>query len=99
MGQTLGCCGKSEIDSNDIKTNNDFTNQYSRLKHSDKVIMIVRIQAGIRGFLARKRVRKLRESRGYRSGGTMPNYQLSPDGQINYDNPDVIVPIICLTVI
>ena len=42
MGQTMACCGKSEIDSNDIKTN-DFKDHYSHLKHSDKVALVVRI--------------------------------------------------------
>ncbi len=55
MGQTMACCGKSEIDSNDVKTN-DFNNAYSNLKHSDKVALIIKIQAAFRGYRARKRV-------------------------------------------
>jgi len=63
MGQTMACCGKSDIDSNDIKTN-DFTNQYTNLKHSDKEALIVKIQAAYRGHRARKRVSKMRSTRG-----------------------------------
>jgi hypothetical protein len=87
MGQAMACCGKSEIDSNDVKTN-DFTNAYKQLKHSDKIKVIVRIQAFVRGCLARKRVQKLREYRGVHPG--MGNYQMSPDGVQNFENPDVI---------
>ena len=51
----MACCGKSEIDSNDIKTN-DFTKHLQKLHGSDKISLIIRIQANFRGFLARKRV-------------------------------------------
>jgi hypothetical protein len=83
----MACCGKSEIDSNDIKTN-DFTKYYQKLKHSDKVALIVKIQAFFRGYRARQRISKIRDQRGYHHG--MPNVQMSPDGVQNYDNPDVI---------
>lgn len=55
----MACCGKSEIDSNDIKTN-DFHNHYNYLKQSDKVRLIVRIQAAYRGYRARKRIARMR---------------------------------------
>lgn len=85
----MACCGKSEIDSNDVKTN-DFTKYYQKLKHTDKVALIVRIQAFFRGYKARKRIAKLRNARGDGFNHGMPNVQLSPDGVQNYDNPDVL---------
>lgn len=63
----MACCGKSEIDSNDIKTN-DFSNHYSNLKHSDKVAMIVRIQAAFRGYRARMGINKIFSQREGRPG-------------------------------
>ena len=51
----MACCGKSEIDSNDIKTN-DFAKDYQRLKHADKVALIIKIQAFFRGFRDRRRI-------------------------------------------
>ncbi len=86
----MACCGKSEIDTTDIKTN-DFTKHYAKLKHSDKVSLIIRIQAFFRGYRARKRIQRFRDQQteaGYHKG--MPNVQISPDGVQNYDNPDVI---------
>jgi len=56
-------------------------------------MLIVRIQAAFRGFMARKRVRRIRESQGYK-GNIMSNFQMSPNGQYNYDNPDVLVSLV-----
>jgi hypothetical protein len=58
MGQAMACCSNQNVDSNDIKTN-DFNTKWQNMKHSEKVALIVRIQAAFRGFRARKRVRKL----------------------------------------
>jgi hypothetical protein len=63
----MACCGKSEIDSNDVKTN-DFTKHYQKLKHSDKVALIVKIQAFFRGYKVRKHIHRLREQRGFHPG-------------------------------
>jgi hypothetical protein len=54
----MACCSKQDIDSNDIKTN-DFHSKWQNMKHIDKVVLIVRIQAAFRGFRARKRVSRL----------------------------------------
>jgi hypothetical protein len=54
----MACCSKQDIDSNDIKTN-DFDSKWQNMKHSDKVALIVRIQAAFRGFRARMRVSRL----------------------------------------
>jgi hypothetical protein len=78
------------VDNNDIKTN-DFNNALSRLKQSDKIFLIVKIQSAFRGYMARKRVRRLRDSNGYAGRGGMFNNHSSPDGVQNYDNPDVLV--------
>lgn len=88
----MACCGKSEIDSNDIKTN-DFTKHLQKLHGSDKISLIIRIQANFRGFLARKRVQRMRETMGYNNPGMAGRFHMSPDGQANYENPDVIVRI------
>jgi len=52
----MACCGKSEIDSNDVKTNNDFTRHYSKLKHSEKIALVIKIQAFFRGYRTRKMI-------------------------------------------
>ena len=51
----MTCCGNSNVDNNDIKTN-DFNSKYANLKQADKVRLIIRIQAAFRGFLTRKRI-------------------------------------------
>ena len=42
MGQTMECCSNSNVDHNDVKTN-DFQNLYSKLKTADKIRLIVKI--------------------------------------------------------
>ena len=77
MGQNLTCCSNSNVDTtNDFKTN-DFKNQYKITK--DKMHLIIRIQAAFRGFLARKRVQRIREQTGY-TGGGMFNKMMNNDG-------------------
>lgn len=88
MGQAMACCSKQDIDSNDIKTN-DFNTKWQNMKHSDKVALIIRIQAAFRGFKARMRVKRLLDAQGFHPG--MGHYQGSPDGATNYENPDVMV--------
>ena len=96
MGQTLACCSTSEVDNNDVKTNffaytDSQSPHFAALKLSDRIALVIRLQAAVRGFLARKRVRLMKDSYG-RVGGMMANFPVGPDGQIqlNYDNPDVI---------
>lgn len=60
MGQTFACCSNNNVDNNDIKTN-DFHNSLNKLKSSDKLALIVKIQALFRGVLARKRVQRVRD--------------------------------------
>lgn len=86
----MACCSKQDIDSNDIKTS-DFNSKWQDMKHADKMALIVRIQSVFRGFLARKRVKRILDAQGFHPG--MGHYQPSPDGVINYDNPDVLVAI------
>jgi len=53
MGNSMACCGKSESDPNNINTAG-----FSRdINSSDKIALIIKIQAGMRGFLARRRVK------------------------------------------
>lgn len=77
MGQNLTCCSNSNVDTtNDFKTN-DFKNQFKYTK--DAMFHIIRIQASFRGFLARKRVQRIREQTGY-TGGGMFNKMMNNDG-------------------
>ena len=52
MGNSLACCGKNEADPNNFKVD-----EFNNLKGSDKIRMIIKIQAFFRGVLARKRVK------------------------------------------
>ena len=65
MGQSFACCSNNNVDNNDIKTN-DFQNAFNRLKSSDKINLIIKLQAAFRGHLARKRVQRIRDQSGYR---------------------------------
>ena len=65
----MTCCGNSNVDNNDIKTNNDFNSKYAGLKQSDKVHMIVKIQAVFRGYMTRKRIQEIRGTRGFSGMG------------------------------
>lgn len=102
MGQAIACCGKSDVDPNDVKTNFltgngafDALNQspkFAALTPSQRLALVIKIQSVFRGYLGRKRVSQVREHF-YRAGGMMA-YGM-PDGgmQVNYDNPDVIVSV------
>lgn len=63
MGTTMGCCGKNDSDPNNITT--DLF--HKDMAGHDKLGIIIKIQAVIRGALARKRVRKLKASEGTKS--------------------------------
>ena len=62
----MACCGNSEVDKNDISTQGQ-AQAFGRdaLRHPNALWRIVHIQAVIRGFLARKRVRQIKMSSGY----------------------------------
>ncbi len=51
----MACCGKSEVDSNDVKTS-DFRDQYNNIGAQEKVEKVVKVQAWWRGNMARKQV-------------------------------------------
>ena len=96
MGQTLACCGKSEVDSNDVKTGNFYQEQsllqapkFAALNNQEKVAIVTKIQAAIRGYIDRKRIYQFKVQNGFRSGqegvgaagGMMiVNYPVGPDG-------------------
>ena len=42
MGQTFACCSNNNVDNNDVKTN-DFSNTFNKLKHPDKIRLIIRL--------------------------------------------------------
>ena len=56
----MACCGKSEADPNNLITSSFDTKGFSGIKIST----IVLIQAHMRGFMARKRVRRIRNTNG-----------------------------------
>ena len=103
MGQAIACCGNSDIDKNDIKTNifdnssqNSLPPRFAALKPSERLALIIKIQAVFRGFKARREVTQIRRAYHYmhseNGGGMMINPPMLPDGTVvaNYDNPDVI---------
>lgn len=82
----MACCGKNESDPNNVNTDM-FTRDY---QGNNNIKLIVKIQAGIRGFLARRRVAKLRSSVGTKSMMHHSNFQ----GPVNYENPEVYVRLV-----
>ncbi len=62
MGNAMACCGKSEPDPNDFKTLGHVDTKGSALK----IAQIVKIQAHIRGYLDRKKVKKINSGGGAR---------------------------------
>lgn len=84
MGNGMACCGKQDDDPNNLNTAT-----LGKDKHSlNKLRMIVKIQAAIRGYLTRKRVRGLKE--GQFGGKAMMNH-FNFSGPTNFENPDVQV--------
>ena len=65
MGSAMACCGKSEADANNLNTNSGIVT-VGKGAHL-KIETIVKMQAAMRGFLARKRVHQLRQSNGGRT--------------------------------
>jgi hypothetical protein len=90
MGNAMACCGKSEPDPNDFKT----------LHHNDtkgsgvKISQIIKIQALMRGYLDRKKVKKITNNNGGVGGRQLMMHQNNYTGQANFDNPDVLVSIL-----
>lgn len=66
-----------------METNKINLNAYSK----DKIKRIVRIQAAFRGFMARKRVKEIKEMSGTKS--MMNHFNFT--GPANYENPEVQV--------
>jgi len=81
----MACCGKTDSDPNNVNTSG-FTNQGDRKGAHFNIQSVVKMQSLIRGFLARRRVQRLRES----SGRRMMHYG-NYNGQANYENQDVQV--------
>jgi hypothetical protein len=69
MGSTLACCGKNEADPNNLTT----TGWDSKGGANIKLAIVVKIQAHMRGFLARKRVKRIR-NQGGSAGKSMMYY-------------------------
>ncbi len=81
----MACCGKSEPDPNDFKTLNHNDTKGSGLKISQ----IIKIQALMRGYLDRKKVKKINNNN--LGGRQLMMHQNNYTGQANFDNPDVLV--------
>lgn len=56
MGNTFACCGKSDVDPNNLDTS-----RFQNYQGPSKLRAIIKVQAVFRGFLARKRVKALKE--------------------------------------
>jgi hypothetical protein len=80
MGSAIGCCGKQEDDPNNVTTNHNLNKDFHS---SDKLRRIVAIQSVFRGFLARKRVKAIKESG---SGMKSMMHHFNFNGPANYDN-------------
>jgi IQ calmodulin-binding motif len=83
----LACCGKSEVDTNDVTTLGHY-HINDVLRYPDNIRRIVLIQAAFRGYLARKRANQKRMTGGR---NFMQHNQYPADLPFNYDNPDVLV--------
>jgi len=83
MGSAMGCCGKSDEDANNMSIGATLGGR--DFQSGDKFKRIVKIQAAIRGYLTRKRIRGLKDQDGFKS--MMNNFNFS--GPANYDNPEV----------
>lgn len=80
------CCSGDNVDrSGDIRTY-DASNLNRRMT-AKQMALLIKIQANIRGFLTRKRIRTMQINAGMGNGG----YAYNEDGEIqqDYDNPKV----------
>ena len=82
MGNSLACCGKNESDPNNLDTT-----KLGNYQGATKLRSIIRIQSIFRGYMARKRVKALKETYGVKS--MMNHFDFT--GPANYDNPEVQV--------
>lgn len=80
MGNSFACCGKSDVDPNNLDTT-----KFQNYQGPSKLRAIIRLQAAFRGFLARRRVKTMKESMGVKS--MMNHFDFT--GPANYDNPEV----------
>lgn len=82
MGAAVACCGNNDPEKCEVKTHDPAVGHTREMRDSDKIYLIVKIQAIFRGYLTRKRIREVRGSDGMMN---RPSY----DGVANYDNPEV----------
>ncbi len=80
MGNSFACCGKNDADPNNVDTN-----KLSDTKGGIKIRAIVKVQALIRGYLTRKKVKAIQQSMQIHPMMHNSDY----NGPANYDNPDV----------
>ena len=79
----MGCCGNSTVDhSGDMQALD--ANQLRKRMTARQLALIIKVQANIRGFITRKKIRQMQYNAGM--GGHVH------DGEMNdYDNPKVAV--------
>lgn len=83
MGQAFGCCGTNDgQDMGNVTTTGGTVSQ-------DKMLKIIKMQALVRGFLARRRF--ARHFGQTNSQGRAMMHHDNFSGPANYENPDVIV--------
>ena len=74
------CCSNKTVDDNDISTP---ANQLAKTMTMKEMAMLIKCQARIRGFLARKRVQELKN---HMYQGGMGAYQYNEGMTNDYDN-------------
>lgn len=78
----MGCCGNSTVDkSGDIQTLD--ANQLKKRMTARQLALIIKVQATMRGFLTRKKIRQMQYNAGM--GGYIH------EGENDYDNAKVAV--------
>lgn len=84
------CCSGSTVDTNgDIKTVD--SHQLKKKLTAHQLALIIKVQANIRGFLTRKKIREMQIN----AGMGMDGFGYNADGELqqDYDNPKVQVRI------
>lgn len=74
------CCSNSTIDHGDIKTPDH--QQLGKVITASQLALLIKVQANVRGYLTRKRIRTMQYTAG------MGGYNYNEDQQ-DYDNPKV----------
>lgn len=65
MGNAMACCGKTDSDPNNINTGGFGVGTTGDKKGSHlNIVLVVKIQAAIRGYLDRKRVKRIKNQGG-----------------------------------